>query len=124
MRVDDDPAAVLAYVASVPEASQTMLAELRRLIRETAPEAAETVSYGMLGYRHRGRVLVYTGGWQKHCALYATREGTVQFPVTEPLPEERVRALVAARVEDVEAMPPARSRTPAARRARTDGSRS
>jgi uncharacterized protein YdhG (YjbR/CyaY superfamily) len=40
-----------AYIAGYPERVQTILKEIRRTIQETAPEAEETISYGMPAYK-------------------------------------------------------------------------
>jgi uncharacterized protein YdhG (YjbR/CyaY superfamily) len=42
----DDPAAVDAYLAGLPEASRSVLEGLRQLIRSAVPGVRERISYG------------------------------------------------------------------------------
>jgi uncharacterized protein YdhG (YjbR/CyaY superfamily) len=89
------------------------LRELRAIIREAAPEATETISYGMPTYAQAGR-RVHFAAAKRHCALYGsavdafadelrgygfrTLKGTVQLPLDRPLPRELVRKLVQAKL--------------------------
>ena len=45
-RSKNDPEAVDAYLAGLPEASRSVLEELRQLIRSTVPGVRERISYG------------------------------------------------------------------------------
>ena len=106
------------YLAAAPEAVRPLLAQLRQAIRKAAPEAEESISYGMPSYAHRGR-LVYFAAWKKHVALYAAIPGegayaeelqpylgaksTLRFPVNEPLPVALIEKVVRTRVRENEA---------------------
>ena len=86
---------------------------VRRTIRAEAPEAAESFSYGLVGYKLNGKPLVYFGGFKNHLGFYATpngheafaREfaeykqgkGSVQFPLDRPLPTDLIKRVVAFR---------------------------
>ena len=102
-----------AYIASAPKAAQPHLRQLRALIRELAPKAEERISYGIVGYFYPTR-MIYFGGHAKHVALYPAGDAeglrkylygasTLRFPLDEPLPVARIRALVKARVKAYEA---------------------
>jgi uncharacterized protein YdhG (YjbR/CyaY superfamily) len=69
------------YIASFPEAVRPVLAEVRRAIRDGAPDADESISYGMPAYKVDGVRVTYFAGWKKHVALYAI----------PPLPDELER---------------------------------
>src|SRR4051812_42750355 len=64
------PATVAEYLAAQPEPVRKQLARVRAVIRKTAPEAEELISYGIAGYKLRGRVLIYFAGWKQHFAVY------------------------------------------------------
>lgn len=101
------------YIAGFDEPVQLLLKQLREAILEEAPEAAESISYGMPAYKLDGKALVYFAGYKNHIGFYATPngheafakelsvykqgKGSVQFPLTSPLPLELVRKIVAFR---------------------------
>jgi len=94
------------YLASVPEQARTALDEVREAIREALPDAQETISYSILGYRLGGRVICYCAGWVAHVSLYPipdgddeyadaiapfrTGRGTLKFPLSAPIPRDLV----------------------------------
>lgn len=89
---------------------KTRLEQMRALVTAEAPEAVESFSYGLVGYKLRGKAFVYFGGFESHIGFYATpngheafREefskykqgkGSVQFPLDEPLPAELVKRVI------------------------------
>lgn len=93
------------------------LDEMRAVIRATAPDAVESMAYGMPAYKLDGKPLVYFAGYAKHVGFYATPngheafaadfaryaqgKGSVQFPHTEPLPVALVRRVVEFREADI-----------------------
>ena len=107
------PKNVDEYIAQAPEEAQRKLQELREVIRTTAPEAEERISYGMPYYYYKGR-LVYFQLWKKHIGLYVptpvveehsselkeyeTTNATIRFPLNEKLPLDLIKKLVEARV--------------------------
>ncbi|MFT3753195.1 MAG: DUF1801 domain-containing protein [Paludibacter sp.] len=107
------PVTVDSYIDSFPEETQKLLEQLRAIIKETAPEAEEKISYGMPGYKLNG-MLVYFAGYAKHIgfypgvacivafmeelSVYKTSKGTVQFPLNRPLPTELIIHMVKFRI--------------------------
>ncbi len=103
------------YIARFPEHVRGILEELRRVIRETAPGAEETISWGMPTFRLHGN-LVYFAAYKHHIGFYpgssaidAFREdlppykhskGTVQFPIDKPIRFDLVRKIVRFRVKE------------------------
>lgn len=89
---------------------KTRLVKLRQIIKNEAPDAVESISYGLVGYKLDGMPLVYFGGFPHHVGFYATPsgheafkselskykqgKGSVQFPLDEPLPIDLVRRMV------------------------------
>ncbi len=103
------------YMALQSEKVRQTLENLRQIIRETAPEAEEVISYGIPAYKYHG-MLVFFAGYKNHCSLfggtgslteemkeqlkaYKTSKGTIQFTVEKPLPEELVRYIVKLRMK-------------------------
>ncbi len=106
-----------AYIASAPGEAQAMLKQLRKAIRAAAPRATEGISYGVPGYKHNGRPLIYFGAAKTHCSLYGvvgeafkeelrsydTSKGTIRFPLGKPLPLALIKRIVKARMAENEA---------------------
>ena len=104
-----------SYIAGFPEATQRLLEEMRRTIREAAPEAEEKISYGIPTYT-LGRNLAHFAGYEHHIgfypgpsgikafekelAAYKMAKGSVQFPLDKPLPLRLVHRIVQYRVEE------------------------
>lgn len=104
------------YIAEFPPATQERLQEVRALVRAAAPEATETISYAIPTFDLNGRHLVHFAGYAKHIGLYPTpgaseefREelkpykqgkGSVQFPLSRPMPRDLIRRMVEFRVAE------------------------
>ncbi len=108
------------YIALLPKDVRDVLEELRKVIREAAPEAEEAISYGMPAFKLKGRGLVYFAAWKSHVGFYPggpsaieafkkelapfkRSKGTVQFPLDKPVPFDLVRKIVEFRVKENEA---------------------
>ncbi len=105
------------YIAQFPENTQELLNQIRKIIIEIAPEAVESISYAMPAYKQNGKPLVYFAGYKNHIGFYATPngheafkdelskykqgKGSVQFPLSEPLPAELICRVVRYRIEQV-----------------------
>lgn len=104
---------VVAYLDDFDGEIRSRLDMVRRIIKEEAPGAIEDISYGLVGYKLNGKPLVYFGGFKSHVGFYATPngheafnkefskykqgKGSVQFPLTQPLPTDLIRSVVAYR---------------------------
>jgi len=104
------------YISGFPENIQLLLKQMRMIIRETAPDAVESISYGMPAYKLNKKPLVYFAGYPKHIGFYATPsghsefavelsvykqgKGSVQFPVEQQLPVDLIRRMVEFRVKE------------------------
>ncbi len=108
-----------AYRAGFPKETREKLDIMRKLIQLHAPEALESISYGMPAYKIKGKPLVYFGAFAKHIGFYATPtghqefkerlaeykhgKGSVQFPLNEPLPEELIAEIIQFRMTNFNA---------------------
>lgn len=102
-----------SYIASAPKEAQSKLKELRALIKEIAPTAIESISYGMPGY-DKGQV-VWFGLMKTHIGLYLrppiieehknelqeykTTKSAIHFPLNEKLPVQLIKKLIKARIK-------------------------
>ncbi len=106
------------YIASFPKNVQSILQELRQVIRDLAPNAEETISYGIPTFDLNGRHLVHFAAFKNHVSffptssgiaafkkelsVYKTSRGTVQFPLDKPIPFDLVKRIVKFRVKENE----------------------
>ncbi len=107
--------AIEKYIADAPEASRSPLLEVIATIRENAPGASESISYGVATFKLNGKPVVYFAGYDKHIGLYATPnghakfetefskyktgKGSVQFPIDQPMPLDLIARVVRYRVD-------------------------
>lgn len=103
------------YIAEFPSETQKVLQEVRALIKASAPDAIEKISYAIPTFDLNGRHLVHFAGYEKHIGFYPgssgiaafkeelrpykSAKGSVQFPLGQPVPRDLIRRIVAFRVE-------------------------
>lgn len=107
---------VEAYIQKFPTDVGLKLKQIRKLILEAAPNAEESISYGMPAYKLNRKPLVYFAGYKNHIGFYATPsghekfkqklsgfkqgKGSVQFSNQQDLPLELIREIIKFRVEE------------------------
>ncbi|MDF2541552.1 MAG: hypothetical protein K0S47_1270 [Herbinix sp.] len=103
------------YIALFPTEIQEIMENLRRVIKEAAPEATEKISWQMPTFFLQGN-LVHFAAFKRHIGFYAgengvahfldelseykNSKGAIQFPIDKPLPYELVKRIVMFRVTE------------------------
>jgi len=103
------------YISGFPEETQKLLRQVRASIKEAAPEAAETISYGIPTFTLAGN-LVHFAAFKNHIGFYPTSsgiekfkeelsiyegaKGSVKFPIDKPLPLGLISKIVKFRVKE------------------------
>jgi uncharacterized protein YdhG (YjbR/CyaY superfamily) len=101
------------YIRQFPNEVQTILNEIRKVIKKAAPEAEEKISYQMPTFVLYGN-LVHFAAYKNHIGFYPTpsgieefkeqlsgykgAKGSVQFPIDKPIPYDLISAIVKYRV--------------------------
>ena len=98
------------YLAAIPPEEAEALSRLRATIRSVAPDATESISYGIPTFKHGGRPLIYLGTSKKGLAIYGTSAGTMHFPPDGVPDETFLRPLLEARIAEIEAARTRRTR--------------
>lgn len=105
------------YLAGLDPADAAIIAHQYALAREVVPEAEQGLGYGMPALVYRGASLLSVMRAKKHFGVYPFSpaaiveilplldgvdhaKGTIRF--TDPLPDDTIRALVAARRAQIE----------------------
>jgi uncharacterized protein YdhG (YjbR/CyaY superfamily) len=114
----NDPAAVDAYLATLPRAERKSLEALRTLIKDAIPDAEERVSYGTAVMFSLGRDLVGFVSQPKHLSFFMASPklaramkdeitkthkvsgATIHFSPQHPLPAGLVKRILRARVRE------------------------
>lgn len=103
------------YISIQTTEVQTLLEQMRNTIKKVAPEAEEVISYNMPAFKYHG-MLVYFAAYKNHIGFYATPtghsefenelsiykqgKGSVQFPLSQPLPLDLISRIVQFRVKE------------------------
>jgi len=107
------PTTIDEYFAGLPSAQRAALERVRRVIRATAPEAQECISYQIPSFKLNGKGLIWFGAAAHHCAIYGVAndpalqdydtsgKGTLRFTIENPLPDALLRKLVMARMKRI-----------------------
>src|SRR4051812_8389153 len=64
------------YLKDVPEPQRAALERVREIIKRTAPEVEEVITYGMPGFKYRKKYLIAFAPFKNHMSL---------FPGTHPI---------------------------------------
>jgi len=106
-----------AYIAAAPPKARPALRQLRKIIRDAAPRATETVSYRMPYYSHHGRLIYFAvardwiglymlgrakSRYAKELKPYISGASTARFALDRPLPVGLIRKVVKERVAENE----------------------
>ncbi len=105
-----------AYIKGFPAEVRERLTAIRNIILEAAPQATERICMRMPTYDLNGKWLVHFAGFEKHIGFYPqpegimafrekltgykTSKGSVQFPLSKPLPLDLIREIVIFRVDE------------------------
>jgi uncharacterized protein YdhG (YjbR/CyaY superfamily) len=108
------PTTIDEYIRGFPPGVRRLLQRMRRTIKKAAPNATQTISYGMPAFRDK-TILVWFGAHTSHIGLYPgasgiaafkkqlsgykIAKGSVQFPFGEPLPLALVTRIVKFRAK-------------------------
>jgi uncharacterized protein YdhG (YjbR/CyaY superfamily) len=119
------PTTTKQYLALLPEGQRAALERLREQILNAARDAEEHFGYGLPGFKYNDHPMLYLGAAKKHLALYGSvptgfkdrlkdftvSKGTIQFTPEKPLPAALVKDIVKAKLAEIEARWPLKSRT-------------
>lgn len=106
------------YIAKAPEQSQKKLQMLREIIKSTAPDAGEAISYMMPTFKMHGKNLIHFAAFRDHISVfptasnleselpevkkYRTGKGTLQFPNDSEIPLDLIKRIVQFRVKEMD----------------------
>jgi uncharacterized protein YdhG (YjbR/CyaY superfamily) len=101
-----------AYISRFPPEEAEALSRIRETVRSAAPEAIETISYGMPTFR-LGKAILHFGAFKGHIGIYppvreadlAARaapyqgeKGNLRLPLDQPIPYTLIEDIVKSRI--------------------------
>jgi len=107
------------YIALAPKKHQEALKNIRKAIKEAAPQAEELISYRIPSYKYHGS-LVHFAAFKNHCSFIVVNKAiletfkselegfynsgaTIRFTAEKPLPEALIKEIVEKRMKENEA---------------------
>jgi uncharacterized protein YdhG (YjbR/CyaY superfamily) len=103
------------YIATFPKNIQTILLEIRQVIRDAAPQALEAISYQIPTFKLNGNLVHFAAfkdhisffptssgveAFRKELTSYESSKGTIRFPLDKPIPLDLVKQIVKFRVKE------------------------
>jgi uncharacterized protein YdhG (YjbR/CyaY superfamily) len=103
------------YIALYPVDVQKILRQIRKVIKESAPEAEEAISYQIPTFKLNGNLAHFAAfsnhigffptssgvdAFRKELSKYKLSTGTIRFPLDQPIPYDLIRKIVKYRVKE------------------------
>jgi uncharacterized protein YdhG (YjbR/CyaY superfamily) len=105
------------FLAPADPAKREALERVRVIIKQVVPDAEEVISYGIPGFKYKGKYLFGFAPFKDHMSLFPASEpiavmgdklkdfklskGTIQFTVSHQVPEEIIKELVNIRLASI-----------------------
>ena len=103
------------FIAGFPKEVREILEKIRETIRGAAPEAEETINYGIPTFTLGGNLVHYSAfknhigfyptpsgveKFKKELSAYEMAKGSVKFPLDQPIPYGLIQRIVEFRVKE------------------------
>lgn len=98
------------YLANVNEPQRVALEHVRSVIKKVAPDAVDTIGYGMPVLKYKGKYLIGFAPFKNHMSIFPggnpaaitmaklanfkTSKGTIQFTLNNPIPDSLLIEIV------------------------------
>jgi len=107
------------YHSAFPEETQERMRQIRKIIKETAPEAGEVISYQIPAFKIGKKFLIYYAAFENHISISSpwsqallkefeqelsglkVTKSVIQFPNKAGLPSNLIRRIVAFRKNEI-----------------------
>ena len=109
------PATIDEYISAFPSDVQEALNAVRSCIAEAAPEAEQTINYGIPTFKLNGNLVHFAGykghigfypapsgieAFKEQLSIYKGAKGSVQFPLDQPIPLDLIRKITLFRKQE------------------------
>ena len=106
------------YLGKYSGPEKLELEKIRSIVNEIVPEAQEVITYGMPGFKYKGKYLVAFSIFKDHLGLFPTSgpiealkdkltdfktsKGGIQFTPQKPIPKSLIKEILLARVTQIQ----------------------
>lgn len=111
-------AAIDDYLKKMNGPERAELQRIRELVHKTVKDPVEVISYGMPGFKYKGKYLMGFNAFKDHLSIfptngpveavkdrlgnYETSKGTIRFTLDSPLPDNLIIQILKIRVAAIE----------------------
>ena len=105
------------YLEKIDDSQKAELERIRKIVKQTVPEAEETISYGMPAFKYNKKYLIGFAAFKNHMSIFPTSspieavkqkldkfelaKGTIQFTKDNPVPESIIQEILNIRLDDI-----------------------
>jgi uncharacterized protein YdhG (YjbR/CyaY superfamily) len=106
------------YLQEVEPQQRAELERIRKLVKQLAPEAQESISYGMPTFKLNKKPLIHFAAFKNHMSIFPasgrivekmgdklttfhTSKGTLQFTLDKPIPEKILEEIIQERRAEI-----------------------
>jgi len=105
------------YLDRFSGSEKAELEKIRSIVVKTVPEAEEVITYGMPGFKYKGKYLIAFSAFRDHIGLFPTSgpietlnhkltnfktsKGGIQFTPAKPIPESLVKDILITRMNEI-----------------------
>lgn len=109
--------AVDEYLNKLSHAEKIALEHIRHIVKTELPEAEEVISYGMPGFKYKGKYLLGYAAFKDHLSFFPTSEpvellnsklsefklskGAIQFFTERPIPDDVIIKALKIRINAI-----------------------
>jgi uncharacterized protein YdhG (YjbR/CyaY superfamily) len=103
------------YISTFPKDTRKILEQVRQTIKNSAPEAEETINYQIPTFKLSGNLVHFAAfknhigfyptssgqkAFEKELSVYKSGKGSIQFPIDKPLPLALIKKIVKYRIKE------------------------
>lgn len=108
-----------AYLETLNEPHKSAIINIRQIVRKISPMAEEVITYGMPGFKYKGKYLISFSVFKDHMSIFPgpkaiqahykelqsfkCSKGTIQFTAEHQIPAEILKSIITHRINDIDA---------------------
>lgn len=98
------------YMQNATPPQKAEFERIKSIVKKLVPEAEESISYGIIAFKYKGKYLIYFSVAKDHMSVYPTlgtvkptkgTKGTFRFTQDKPVPEAVVKEIVTVRLATI-----------------------